>query len=251
MRRSRVFILLAVLALLAAGLGLWRGGALAELRRRLLGRANVAERLTQYGPTARARLAPAFERHGVPYPPARFVLAAFKQEKELQLSAAGPGQPLTFITSYPILAASGQLGPKLRDGDLQVPEGLYPIESLNPNSQFHLALRVGYPSAADLARASTDGRTALGGDIMIHGDAVSVGCLAMGDVAIEELFVLAADTGWHDGLIVISPVDFRRHPLPPSSPAAPPWVSELYTELKREVEGLPLPAAGAVRPLAP
>src|SRR5690606_33287906 len=99
------------------------------------------------------------------------------------------------VHQYPVLAASGQAGPKLREGDRQVPEGFYAIESLHPNSRFHLALRVNYPNQSDRQRAAEDGRTNLGGDIMIHGSNASVGCLAMGDPAAEDLFVLVADVG--------------------------------------------------------
>ena len=73
----------------------------------------------------------------------------------------------------------------------QVPDGLYRIDSLNPNSLYHLALHVDYPSADDRARAAQDGRRELGGAIMIHGGAGSDRCLAMGDEAAEDLFVRA------------------------------------------------------------
>lgn len=241
MFRPRILIGLTALLLMAISAGIWRLGGWSEVRRRLLGRASVQERLAQYGPDARARLVPAFEQSGVPYPPKRFVLAAFKSERELHLIAAGPEQQLEFIKAYPVLAASGNLGPKLIDGDLQVPEGLYNIESLNPNSRFHLALRVSYPNEFDLARAGADGRTALGGDIMIHGEASSIGCIAVGNIGVEELFVLAGDVGWENGLVLISPIDFRRHALPSGSTETPSWVPELYADLKRQVEALPLP----------
>jgi murein L,D-transpeptidase YafK len=184
-------------------------------------------------------LAPAFTAAGVPYPPERFVIAAFKLERELHLLAAGPGQPVAFVKPYPILAASGGLGPKLREGDRQVPEGIYGIESLNPNSRFHLALRVDYPNMDDRARAARDGRMQLGGDIMIHGNAVSVGCLAIGDAAAEELFVLAAETGCDNARVVIAPVDFRRRQLPTDFTPPVAWTAELYGQLERAVMSLP------------
>lgn len=91
-----------------------------------------------------------------------------------------------------MLAASGGPGPKLREGDLQVPEGVYRLTAFNPNSSYHLSLRVDYPNAEDRAAedravARSDRRTSLGGDIFIHGKAVSIGCLAIGDPGIEEL----------------------------------------------------------------
>ena len=237
----KAFVALAAGIVLLGSAVAIRYGWLVPVRTRLFGGATVADRVAEYGPAARSRLAPAFDHAGVPYPPERFVIAAFKLEKEVHLLAAGPGQPLAFVKSYPILAASGDLGPKLREADGQVPEGSYGIESLNPNSRFHLALRVSYPNADDLARAARDGRTRLGGDIMIHGDAVSRGCLAMGDPAAEELFVLAAEAGLHGAGILISPVDFRRRKLPPEFAPPVSWAADLYAQIEAEVLGLPFP----------
>ncbi|RYF37241.1 MAG: hypothetical protein EOO38_26635, partial [Cytophagaceae bacterium] len=130
----------------------------------------------------------------VQYPPRQVVLVFLKSEKTLSLFAAGAaGQPKA-VKTYPVLAASGKPGPKLRDGDRQVPEGIYRIESLNPNSAYHLSLRLNYPNEDDLRYARLDRRTNLGGDIMIHGKRASIGCLAIGDESIEEIFTLAADT---------------------------------------------------------
>jgi len=147
------------------------------------GKKSTADRLEQYGPAARARLQPFFAAAGIAYPPARVVVAGLKQEKVLEVYARGTNQAPAFVRSYPILAASGKPGPKLREGDEQVPEGVYPVEFLNPNSKFHLALRLGYPNDLDRAQAAKEGRENLGGDIMIHGSSISVGCLAMGDPA--------------------------------------------------------------------
>jgi murein L,D-transpeptidase YafK len=157
----------------------------------------------------------------------------------------GADSVMSFIRSYPIQAASGTLGPKLRQGDYQVPEGLYNVESFNPNSRFHLALRVGYPNREDRRRAVVDGRTTLGGDIMIHGGDASIGCLAMGDPAIEELFVLTADVGRARTRIILAPQDLRVRPavlLPTGTPA---WTDELYAELRRALGELPLPSRRA------
>jgi L,D-transpeptidase catalytic domain len=205
----------------------------------------IADRVAQYGPGARARLRPFFAAAGVPYPPERFVLLGLKHERELHLLAAPPGGHLAFIRSYPIWGASGALGPKLREGDRQVPEGIYTIEYLNPNSVAHLSLGLSYPNAYDLARAEEDGRETetLGGAIMIHGGSSSIGCLAIGDAAAEELFVLAADAGWEDAVVVVSPVDFRRSGLPADYRARTPWVEDLYAWLRAELDRLPLAPA--------
>jgi hypothetical protein len=202
----------------------------------------IVERIAQYGPAARARMAPFFAAAGIAYPPSRFVLLGFKHERELHLLAPRPDGVLAFVRSYPILGASGTLGPKLRQGDRQVPEGIYAIVYVNPNSVAHLSLALGYPNDYDLARAAEDGRDALGGDIMIHGGETSHGCLAIGDEAAEELFVLAVDAGFDDAVVVLSPVDFRRR-VPPLDPAQPAWVGDLYARLRTELDGMPVDPA--------
>ena len=138
-----------------------------------------------------------------------------------------------------MLGASGAAGPKLAEGDQQVPEGIYSIDELNPNSRYHLSLRVGYPNDFDRARGREEGRKDLGGDIMIHGGASSVGCLAVGDEAVEELFVLAADCGLANTRLILSPVDFRKRELPLSCWSLPGWTEDLYAELRKELAELP------------
>lgn len=197
------------------------------LATRDMGKATVAERVDQYGKAARERLAPFFKAAGVAYPPERFLLLGLKHEKELHLFAGNK-----HIRSYPIKAASGTLGPKLKNGDRQVPEGIYRIESLNPNSKFHLSLRLNYPNDDDRARG---GGGDLGGDIMIHGRSASIGCLAMGDEAVEELFVLAADSRWEEAVVILSPVDFRRTNHAP----VPAGADELYSRIRLELRSLP------------
>ena len=154
----------------------------------------IEQVLAALGPSVERRLRPAFERAGLPWTPRNLTLVAFKAERRLELYASDGEEKPQFVLAYPILAASGVAGPKLREGDKQVPEGFYRIELLNPNSRYHLSLRVNYPNADDIDRAREDGRdlSTLGGDIMIHGGSASIGCLALGDPAIEELFVLAA-----------------------------------------------------------
>lgn len=196
------------------------------------GRKSVADRVAQYGPAVRARLAPDFKRVGCAYPPAKVALLGLKEEKRLEVWVAPAKGAFTLLKSYPILGASGGLGPKLREGDGQVPEGLYRIESLNPNSRFHLALRVSYPNAFDRAKGAAEGRDRLGGDIMIHGSDCSIGCLAMGDPAAEDLFVLAAETGIQNISVILSPVDFRSRELPAKGHPAPGWTRELYAAIR-------------------
>lgn len=201
--------------------------------------ATVALRLQQCGPAARGRLQPYFDAAQVSYPPARAVLLGLKQEKLLELYAAGTNETLRFIRAYPILAASGSLGPKLREGDRQVPEGIYPVEWLNPNSLYHLSFRIGYPNDFDREHAKLESRTNLGGDIMLHGGSGSVGCLAMGDPASEDFFVLAADTGISNITIILSPVDFREGKTVTITDTFPKWTDGLYQTIKAKLNELP------------
>ena len=219
-------------------------GCSALIHRPAPGEQAIADRVAQYGPAGRARLAPFFAAAGIEYPPQRFVLLGFKRERELHLLASGSGGDLTFLRSYPIQGISGTLGPKLRQDDGQVPEGIYAIVYLNPNSVAHLSLALSYPNAYDRARAAEDGRDTLGGDIMIHGGSTSSGCLAIGDEAAEELFVLAAESDWKGAVVVLSPVDFRRHTLPVGYRAQPSWVEDLYARLRDELEEFPVGRTG-------
>jgi hypothetical protein len=239
MNRKRKYLpWLVVLLAAIACVALLKPSLPLSLLQRVKGRKSIAQRLQDFGPVARERLQPHFERAGVRYPPAAVTVVGFKEERRLEVYAGNEGG-MRFIRSWPILAASGRAGPKLVEGDQQVPEGVYPIESLNPNSLFHVALRVGYPNRFDREMARQDGRHQLGGDIMIHGSSVSVGCLAMGDEVAEELFVLAADTGLSNLTVVLCPADFRdgrSRSLPVESPA---WTPSLYAELHRALAGLP------------
>ena len=210
----------------------------APIVQRLRGQATVADRLSQFEAVAQTRWQPYFARKGVSYPPRKLLFVALKQEKQLQIYAANSKKPLTFIRSIPVQALSGKLGPKLRYGDFQVPEGFYRIESLNSNSAFHLALRINYPNEFDRAQAEKDGRTELGGDIMIHGSNVSIGCLAMGDEATEDLFVLAAKVGIENIEVLLSPLDFRTRKLPDDA-TRPAWTRKLLAEIEAALVKLP------------
>jgi hypothetical protein len=193
----------------------------------------VQDVLDLYGLAAEQRLVPYFHHAGVLYPPDALALLGFKAEKRLEVWARHQ-DAWVFIRAYGIEAASGTAGPKLREGDYQVPEGVYAIVALNPNSQFHLSLRLDYPNAVDRQQAAMEGREQLGGDIFLHGKDVSAGCLAMGDVAIEELFVLVARTGLERVAVLLAPSDFRQHAVARDS-SRPAWVEALYGELHREL----------------
>ncbi|RMG13492.1 MAG: hypothetical protein D6729_14960 [Deltaproteobacteria bacterium] len=142
---------------------------------------------------ARARVGQAlrsrFERAGIGYPPELLFIRIFKADDVLELWAGRKGEPLRLVQRYPICARSGSLGPKRRQGDLQVPEGIYRIDRLNPWSSYHLSLGIDYPNRSDRIR----GTRPLGGDIFIHGDCVTIGCVPLTDQKIEALFLAVLD----------------------------------------------------------
>ena len=139
---------------------------------------------------AAQRVTPALQRDfaaaGLPWG-APLLLRVFKLEATLEVWAAQDGRYRLF-RSYPICRYSGALGPKLRQGDGQAPEGFYRVGpgQMNPASRYHLSFDLGYPNVYDRAQ----GRT--GDYLMVHGACVSVGGYAMGDAAIEEIYTLMA-----------------------------------------------------------
>jgi murein L,D-transpeptidase YafK len=205
-----------------------------------VGKRTVEDRLQEFGDAARKRWASHFKVAGASYPPKRVIFVALKDQRVLEVYS-GDETRTNFIRRYPILAASGVPGPKLREGDRQVPEGLYEIESLNPNSAYHVSLRLNYPNPLDRAQAAKEGRTNLGGDIMIHGKSASIGCIAVGDEAAEDLFTLAADIGIKNVRVICSPVDFRQRKNLPRDIQPPTWTTELYQQIAAQLAALPTP----------
>ncbi|MCU0239997.1 MAG: L,D-transpeptidase family protein [Pyrinomonadaceae bacterium] len=193
----------------------------------------VKERIDEYGNNVRQRLEPDFQRIGVSYPPNKILLVGLKDERKLEVWVSNDAENYKLLKTYPFYSST-RLGPKLKQGDWQTPEGFYQIESLNPNSSWHLSLRVNYPNDFDRKQAKSDGREKLGGDIMIHGNWLSVGCLAIGDAGIEEVFILAAESNQKNIPIILSPVDFRVRELP-SNIDAPRWMFPIYNQIKVEL----------------
>jgi len=199
----------------------------------------VADVQEKYGLSARERLRSFFEHADVAETPARVAILVFKAEKRLELWAAD-ADDWRHVKDYPVLAASGKAGPKLREGDRQVPEGLYRIEYLNPNSSYHLSMKLNYPNEFDLQKAREEGRDNPGSDIFIHGKAVSIGCVAIGDAGTEELFDLVGRTGRDKVEVLIAPNDLRKAQPVTDMKAAPPWIREVYAGLKTELAGFPV-----------
>lgn len=205
----------------------------------MAGQFTTGDRIAAFGDTARARIHPAFDAAGVDYPPGEVTLVSFKAARTLTVFAGPSTDTLKPIVTYPVLGQSGALGPKLREGDRQVPEGIYRIEGLNPNSNFYVSLRLNYPNDFDVRMADADGRSEPGSDIYIHGGTASVGCLAMGNPVIEELFTLAVDVGLGHIQVIIAPDDFRESIVVPVG--APSWTGELHEQIRAALRGLPTP----------
>jgi murein L,D-transpeptidase YafK len=173
LRRALLF------AAAAAAAFIWPAAAqtVPSSRRSRAAQARVAPRL-------RAELAAAGLRLGAPV----FVrITKAPAELEVWVESA-PGAAFAKFRTYPICAFSGAAGPKLSEGDMQAPEGFYTVTpaQMNPASQFHLSFNLGYPNAYDRAH----GRT--GSALMVHGACVSIGCYAMTDPLIEEIWTLLA-----------------------------------------------------------
>ncbi|WP_428031065.1 L,D-transpeptidase family protein [Ancylobacter sp.] len=118
------------------------------------------------------------------------VVRIFKEEAELEVWKETGGGEYALLKTYPICRWSGELGPKVREGDRQAPEGFYTITpgQMNPNSSYYLAFDLGYPNAYDRAL----GRS--GSNLMVHGDCSSRGCYAMTDEQVQEIFALGRES---------------------------------------------------------
>ncbi len=114
----------------------------------------------------------------------------FKEESELEVWKQNQNGEYALLKTYPICRWSGDLGPKIKEGDRQAPEGFYTITpgQMNPNSNYYLAFNTGYPNTFDRAW----GRT--GSELMVHGDCSSRGCYAMTDEQIQEIYALARES---------------------------------------------------------
>lgn len=153
-------------------------------------------------------------------------LLCFKEEKKIKVWASGKFGRKE-IKEFDFTGYSGDLGPKLKQGDGQIPEGVYEIEYLNPNSSYHLSMKINYPNAFDREKGKQDGREKLGYDIFIHGKSATIGCIPIGDDGIEELFLMVSEVGKDKVQVIISPYDMRSGKRDIDIPAVS-WESELY-----------------------
>ncbi len=180
---------------------------------------------------AEARVKPGLERDlgklGLRFGAPVFI-RLFKREKELELWVEDDAQRFVLFRTYPICTYSGDLGPKQREGDNQAPEGFYRIAAgqLNPQSAYHLSFNLGFPNAYDRAHSRT------GSFLMVHGSCVSIGCYAMGDEGIEEIYTLAA-AAFRGGQVAfdVHALPFRLDAARLASETGSPWHA-FWSELK-------------------
>jgi murein L,D-transpeptidase YafK len=128
-----------------------------------------------------------FEEKQLLYPSEVFI-RVFKEEKELELWVKNTNKEWQLFKSYEICSMSGEVGPKRQQGDYQVPEGFYVLDTFNPWSSYFLSMRVNYPNDSDRKISTAKN---LGGDIMLHGACASIGCIAITDDFIKEVYWLA------------------------------------------------------------
>lgn len=131
------------------------------------------------------------EEKGLSLQSLKIYIRIFKTEGKLEIWGADKdSRQYQLVKTYPICSWSGKVGPKRREGDGQVPEGFYHIDRFNPVSRFHLSLGINYPNASDKILSDKEKP---GGDIFIHGECVSIGCLAMTNEPIREIYIIAVE----------------------------------------------------------
>jgi len=137
------------------------------------------------------------------------LIRIFKEESELEVWKEDQTGRMALLKTYPICRWSGDLGPKIREGDRQAPEGFYTITPslMNPNSNYYLSINMGFPNAYDRANNRT------GAFLMIHGDCSSRGCYAMTDEQVAEIYALARESFFGgQGSFQIQAFPFRMTP---------------------------------------
>ncbi len=133
----------------------------------------------------------------------KYLVVVYKKERSLEVWTDTDAPE--FIRAFPMTGFSGSLGPKNQEGDRQIPEGVYKIIDYNPNSSYHLSLKINYPNSLDKKRAKANRIKKPGGLIFIHGDRVTIGCIPLGDKPIEDFFYFVRKIGKKNMKLVIAP----------------------------------------------
>lgn len=132
-----------------------------------------------------------FAKKGLTYPAKYIFVRSFKLDSEMEIWVKNAASDsFRLFKSYRVCTLSGKMGPKRKEGDRQVPEGFYYINDFNPNSNYHLSLGINYPNFSD--RILSDPKSP-GGEIYIHGNCITVGCIPLTDEFIDEVYILAVN----------------------------------------------------------
>ncbi len=231
--KIRIMIYVVIIAasiLFYFGRSIWKPYAL-----KLHGYKTTEDIYQSIGQKIETAIKPKFITANAPYPPNHLTIIALKQERLLEIWTHNKNNTPVLIDTYKFTAFSGTIGPKLQSGDLQIPEGLYKIEYLNPNSSLHLSMKISYPNQFDKKMARFDNRTNLGGDIFIHGKFFTIGCIPIGDRNIEKLFILAYRVGIKNIDVIIAPYDMRikKEPVQNSNIV---WLHDKYMRIKNALQ---------------
>ncbi len=139
----------------------------------------------------------------------KIALVVYKKERQMELWLREPNYKK--LKTYKMYGFSGKSGPKNKQGDFQIPEGLYRASILNPNSAYYLSVGINYPNKNDRKRGKEKNISDVGGDIFIHGRDKTIGCVPIGDHWIEEIFYIVGTVGLTNTQVLIAP---SRLPLP-------------------------------------
>lgn len=171
------------------------------------------ERVAAARATHEATLIEKVEALGLEWPPRELYVRMFKDERLVEVWVGDGTSPLLLLETFTECGDSGVIGPKVQQGDLQVPEGFYFVTGLNPLSPGLLSLQLDYPNNADRARrAVRKSAEPLGGDIAVHGTCISTGCLAIDDAPIEQLYLLAIEPRRRGRIIRVHVFPTRMEP---------------------------------------
>jgi murein L,D-transpeptidase YafK len=183
MKHIRLFFLYTLFFVTITTVSSFAQNSVAEKQKAFKGTAPVFNKLED-------SLQKQFQEKNLAWPPQSVYIRSFKYDRLLELWVKSNSEDsFQLFKTYKVCMQSGSIGPKRSEGDNQVPEGFYYINEFNPRSNYHLALGLNYPNTSDKILSTTKNP---GGDIYIHGNCVSTGCIAIQDAPIEEVYLIAS-----------------------------------------------------------
>lgn len=233
---KKIFLLLLLIVVVFAFLKFGRSIYMPTINK-VKGKETVESVVEKIEKTTEERIQDNLDKAGFDSFPQSLVLVGLKEERILQVYGIKNVVP-KLIKEYPFTAFSGELGPKLKQGDRQIPEGIYKVEYLNPNSSYHLSMKISYPNDFDKSKSKLGSVSKMGGDIFIHGEDVTIGCIPIGNEGIEEVFLLTEKAFNNEIKVIVSPRDFRKNKVFPSIEKID-WENELYEIIQKELSLIP------------